>query len=154
MIKPEFPFLNNQIILSSDRVILHTKSDTIFLFGKGAVSLSSPNTVNVDAGEKVIVYSPRIELGFYPSYMEPTMKGRTFSVNLGIFLDDLIKAFEPLRSATGPAEPPPGLEEISDAIDNLATAAMKIVAAAQSLKNICETADSDSAILSKNTFVS
>lgn len=154
MIKPEFPFRNNQIILSSNRIVLHSKSDIIFLFGKGAVSLSSPNTVNIDAGEKVAVYSSRIELGSEPQNMEPTMKGKTFSVQLAFFLDDLIKAFEPvINIAAGPA-PPKGAESIAKAIGEISGAAKKIVDAANSLKSICELPDSVSPIVSKNTYVS
>jgi hypothetical protein len=63
MIKPEFPFKGNQLILSSDRIMLHTKSDAIFLFGAGAVALSSLQTINLDAKEKVLIDSPKIELG-------------------------------------------------------------------------------------------
>lgn len=63
MIKPEFPFKGNQLILSSDRLILHSKTDAIFLFGNGAVSLSSPQTINLDSKEKVLIDSPKIELG-------------------------------------------------------------------------------------------
>lgn len=63
MFKPEFPYKKNQLILSSDRVTLHSKTDAIFLFGKQAVALSSVKTINLDANEKVLVYSPIIELG-------------------------------------------------------------------------------------------
>lgn len=63
MFKPEFPYKGNQIILSSDRVTIHSKTDAIFLFGKQAVSLSSPKTINLDASEKVLIDSPKIELG-------------------------------------------------------------------------------------------
>lgn len=153
MISPQFPFSKNQIILSSDRIVLHSKSDAIFLFGKGAVSLSSPNTVNIDAEEKVAVFSPRIELGSAPAFMEPTMKGRTFSVQMALFLDALIKAFEPLTKISG-GDPPQGCEKLVKAVTELRGSAQKVIELSKPLKNICETPDSDSAILSKNTFVS
>jgi hypothetical protein len=63
MYSPQFPYKSNQVILSSDRVIIHSKNDAIFLFGKQAVSLSSPLTINLDASEKVLLDSPKIELG-------------------------------------------------------------------------------------------
>lgn len=63
MYSPQFPYKNNQLILSSDRVILHSKNDAIFLFGKQAVSLSSTKTINLDATEKVLIDCPKIELG-------------------------------------------------------------------------------------------
>jgi len=61
--KPVFPYKGNQLILSSERVTLHAKNDAIFLFGKKAVGLSSTNTINLDASNKVIVAAPVIELG-------------------------------------------------------------------------------------------
>ena len=63
MYKPVFPYKGNQLILTSDRVTLHAKNDAIFLFGKQAVGLSSTNTINLDASNKVIVAAPVIELG-------------------------------------------------------------------------------------------
>lgn len=63
MIIPEFPYIGNQIILTSDRVTLHSKKDGIFLFGKATVGLSSVGTINLDSKEKVLIDSPKIELG-------------------------------------------------------------------------------------------
>lgn len=63
MYSPQFPYKGNQVILSSDRVMLHSKNDAIFIFGKQAVSLSSPQTINLDATQKVLIDSPKIELG-------------------------------------------------------------------------------------------
>jgi hypothetical protein len=63
MITPEFPYKGNQIILSSDRVTLHSKKDGVFIFGKATIGLSSVGTVNIDSKEKVLIDSPKIELG-------------------------------------------------------------------------------------------
>jgi hypothetical protein len=63
MIIPEFPYKGNQIILTSDRVTLHSKKDGVFLFGKATVGLSSVGTINLDSKEKVLIDSPKIELG-------------------------------------------------------------------------------------------
>ena len=63
MLNPKFPFDGDQIILTSDRVMLHSKNDGVFLFGKGTVGLSSPSTINLDSREAVLVYSPKIKLG-------------------------------------------------------------------------------------------
>ena len=61
--KPQFPYKGDQIILSSDRVLLHSKNDSVFLFGKQAVSLSSTKTINLDAIDKVLISTNKIELG-------------------------------------------------------------------------------------------
>ena len=63
MIIPQFPYKGNQIILTSDRVTLHSKKDGVFLFGKATVGLSSVGTINLDSKEKVLIDSPKIELG-------------------------------------------------------------------------------------------
>ena len=53
--KLEFPFTGPQVILSSDRILLHSKKDAIILAGKRAVSLCSTETINLDAKEKIIL---------------------------------------------------------------------------------------------------
>lgn len=146
MISPKFPFKNDQIILSSDRIMLHSKNDCIFLFGKGAVSLSSPNTVNVDANEKVVVFSPRIELGNEPASFEPTMKGRTFLIQLSKLCEVLEEAG---RLLNGSSE-----SDIAGSMFNIAAAGQKIEEQAKRLKNLCEVFDEENTVLSKSTFVS
>jgi hypothetical protein len=64
MFTPTFPYLGNQVIISSGRVVNHSYDDFIFLFGKKGVSISSPATFTVDANEKTILASPKIELGY------------------------------------------------------------------------------------------
>lgn len=63
MYKPDFPYLGNQAIVTSGRVVLHSYDDFIFLFGKKGVAISSPSTFTVDANEKVVIASPDIRLG-------------------------------------------------------------------------------------------
>lgn len=63
MITPKFPYSGSQVIVDSDRVVLHSKKEGIFLFGKATVGLSSPSTINLDTNEAVLVYSPKIYLG-------------------------------------------------------------------------------------------
>lgn len=64
MYTPQFPYLGNQAIISSGRVVMHSKDDFIFLFGKKGIALSTPATVNLDVSERVIIASPKIELGY------------------------------------------------------------------------------------------
>lgn len=60
---PIFPYKGNQILITSDRVHLLSRNDGIFLMGTKTISLSSPMTINLDSGEKVLINSPKIELG-------------------------------------------------------------------------------------------
>jgi hypothetical protein len=83
MLEPSFPFLGKQIILTTDRVTLHSKTDGIFLFGKGVVALSSPATINLDSNEKVLIDSPKIELGSKAEALgEPVVLGRQLNQQL------------------------------------------------------------------------
>ena len=83
MLSPKFPYRGNQIILSSGRVILHSKDDAIFLFGKEAVGISSPKTINLDANEKILFNCPKIELGNKAETLgEPIILGRSFTREL------------------------------------------------------------------------
>ena len=88
MYTPKFPYTGNQVIITSGRVTHHSYDDFIFLFGKKGVAISSPSTFTVDANERTIIASPKIELGYQAERVgEPVMLGRTTAVQLGRLLD-------------------------------------------------------------------
>jgi hypothetical protein len=90
MLNPQFPYKSNQIILSSDRVLLHAKSDGVFLFGKQMVALASNGTVNIDAVEKILLDSNKIELGTQAELKgEPVVLGKKVKSLLYRLLDTL-----------------------------------------------------------------
>ena len=101
MYTPQFPYTGNQVIITSGRVTHHSYDDFIFLFGKKGVAISSPNTFTVDANQKTIIASPKIELGFQAEVRgEPLMLGRTTAAQLGRLLDaidNLSKALNTLK---------------------------------------------------------
>jgi hypothetical protein len=73
-----FPYNKAQIILSSDRVLLHSKKDAIILAGKRAVSICSTETINLDAKEKIILDCDIVELGHEAQALgENVILGRT-----------------------------------------------------------------------------
>lgn len=87
---PEFPYLGNQAIITSGRVVQHSYDDFIFLFGKKGVSISSPATFTVDAKEKTIINSPKIELGYQAELRgEPVLLGDSTVLQLGFLCNDL-----------------------------------------------------------------
>lgn len=93
MYKPAFPFKGKQIILSSDRVLLHSKSDSVFLFGSEAVGLSSTKTINLDAYEKVLIDSPKIELGREAETLgQPVVLGNALNNQLILLLQNVMEA--------------------------------------------------------------
>ena len=90
--KPEFPYLGEQIIINSGRVILNSKDDSVFLFSKKAIGFSSAGTINFDADDSIIVNTPNIYLGLGAT--EPLVKG----TQLTIMLDDILDALRVLSA--------------------------------------------------------
>lgn len=96
MYSPTFPYLGNQAIISSGRVVHHSYDDFIFLFGKKGVAISSPATFTVDANERTIIASPKIELGYQAeSGGESILLGKTTAKQIG----DLCTAIKNLADA-------------------------------------------------------
>lgn len=87
---PVFPYKGNQAIISSGRIIIHAKDDSIFLFGKKAVALSSIGVINMDSFEGVAFSAPKIELGLKAKDEgENIMLGITTNQMLVELLDEL-----------------------------------------------------------------
>jgi hypothetical protein len=88
MYVPQFPYTGNQVIISSGRVVHHSYDDFVFLFGKKGVSISSPATFTVDANERTILVSPKIELGYQAEKNgDPILLGAKTVKQLGDLLD-------------------------------------------------------------------
>lgn len=143
MFKPEFPYKGNQIIISSDRVTIHSKLDAIFLFGKQAVSISSTKTINLDAYDQVKIDSPNIELGHEAKVLgEPVVLGRTLSIQLVQLLASIKEAGAELKKASSENS------SLGATMNSIAGAGKLLYNSAESIQNALM-ADS---ILSKNTF--
>jgi len=90
MYKPIFPYLGPQVIISSGRVLAHSKDDMIFLFGKKGIGLSTPATLNFDVGERLLITSPKIELGYQAEVKgEPVLLGKSTVIQLSALCDAL-----------------------------------------------------------------
>lgn len=98
MLNPKFPYTGNQIIISSGRVVAHAKDDAIFLFGKKGVGISTNATFNVDAIERVIINSNKIELGLRAETEgQPVLKGNSTLQQLNRLLDAVIELGDALQ---------------------------------------------------------
>lgn len=140
MYQPTFPYLGNQAIITSGRVVHHSYDDFIFLFGKKGVSISSPATFTVDANERTIIASPKIELGYQAqSKGEPVLLGKTTAVQLGFLLD----AIQNLSDALGKLS----AEEPELAIPEILQTSKVLSGTTATVK-----ARLNSACLSKNTY--
>lgn len=145
MIKPQFPYLGNQLILSSDRILLHSKNDSIFIFGKGAVSLSSPATINLDSNEKVLIDSPKIELGRKAEEEgEPVVLGAELTAILRQLLEQLQNASMLMAQASE--------SDLGASMQAIASAGQIINAESARLVNVLGLTPETNPILSKTTF--
>ena len=149
MLDIQFPYKGNQLILSSDRVLLNSKKDAIFLFGKEAVSLSSTKTINLDAYEKVLIACDKIELGYRAEeYGEPLVLGLSLNRELVFLLNDLIDAGNQLQEASA--------TNLGTSMIAVHSAGLKISSTCNRLKLLLEKKNDsgklDSIILSKNTY--
>lgn len=141
MFVPSFPYLGNQVIISSGRVVHHSYDDFIFLFGKKGVSISSPATFTVDANERTIIASPKVELGYQAeSKGEPVLLGKSTVTQLQLLIDSLISMSDALGKLT--AETP------ETAIVGIRKAAIVLTDTAKTVKVQLESPT----CLSQNTF--
>lgn len=151
MLDPQFPYKENQIILSSDRVLLHSKKDAIFLFGKEAIGLSSTKTINLDAEEKVLIACDKIELGYKAETEgEPVVLGNQLNEQLILLLQSIEKAGDELQKAN--------TKDLGSAMDAIRSAGYYLSEASGRFKILLDRTNGfglggyDSVILSKNTF--
>ena len=87
---PVFPYKGNQAIISSGRILFHAKEDSVLIFGKKAVGISSIGPVNIDTYQGVSISSPKIELGLKAKDEgENLMLGITTNQMLVELLDEL-----------------------------------------------------------------
>jgi hypothetical protein len=146
MYNPKFPYKGNQLILTSDRVTIHAKNDAIFLFGKQAVSLSSTNTINLDASNKIILAGPVIELGNKAETLgQPLVLGRDLNQQLSALAQGL-KAVAAILAQVSESNLGASMQSIASAGGILYTAGDLL------LTGVGEGNPDLSKILSKNTF--
>lgn len=94
---PALPYTGDQIILTSGRVTLHAQDDSVMLFGKKSIALSSLGTVNLDVSSKVIINSPKIELGLSAEKLgEPVLLGNKSIFLIARLLDSLTELADAL----------------------------------------------------------
>jgi hypothetical protein len=88
-------FEGNNILFSSDRILLRAKKDSLFLFGSKSISLNSDGTINIDSKSEFIVNSPKIYLGINSvNEKEPILLGdKTYKL-----LEKIINTLDSLSS--------------------------------------------------------
>lgn len=136
---PDLKYSGNQIILSSGKITLHSKDDSIMLFGKKAIALSSLGTVNLDIAEKLLINAPKIQLGLNAEKEgEPIVLGNKTIVLLARLLDSI--------TAVGAS-----LAQLNES--NLSAAVPDIVKAGSAIRDLCPSLRADlEGLLSKVTY--
>lgn len=132
---PLFPYKGRQVLITSDRVVLHAKNDAIFLFGKQAIGLSSPGRVNIDTGTGTTINAPEIELGLQAKTLgQPVVKAQALIEILTPLLSDLLKASQALSnmSETGFAE---SLPQVVKSTEKLALTCNRLQVELNSIKS-------------------
>jgi hypothetical protein len=151
MLNPQFPYKGNQLILSSDRILLHSEKDAIFLFGKEAIGLSSTKTINLDADERVLIACNKIELGYKAEDEgEPIVMGNQLNQQLILLLQAVEIAGDELQKAN--------TNSMGSTMDAIRSAGYYLSQASARFKILLDRTSTsglggfDSLILSKNTF--
>jgi hypothetical protein len=99
--KPEFPYLGDHLILTSGRVTINSKDDSIMLFAKESISFSSAGTIHFNSDEELIINSPKIYLGLETDIdkPEPAIRGEKLYDLLNALIDTLNNLGEGLSYA-------------------------------------------------------
>jgi len=132
MYVPEFPYKGKQIIVSSGRVIVHAKSDGVFLFGKKNVGISSGGEVHIDAYGEIFLDAPKISLG---SKIDPQRMIGLEPVLLGYKTNQILirlsEALEELAQSLGTVSE----SDVPGSMFRLATSGPLLLNAAQAMNN-------------------
>ena len=73
--QPAFPYIGNQIIIDSDRVMINCKEDMALILAKKAVGISADSSVNIDTKGNFVVNANKIKLGIGDDSEHPLVKG-------------------------------------------------------------------------------
>lgn len=141
---PELPsnYINPQIILNSDRVVINAKTDNILISGNKSVGISSNRSINLEAKE-VYMHSTDIKLGD-KNATQPVLKGDIAVEYLKIIIQEIANlstALKTIQIYTGPnvvgvpdASIQPvaksacnNLEKVLDQIDNIKSNFVKTI---------------------------
>jgi len=106
-------YINPQIILNSDRIVLNAKKDSVLISGQKSVGLSSNDSVNIGA-KQIYIDGSDIRLGS-KNAEEPVLLGNQTTQLLEIIIKELINLSEKLQS--------PALSKIDPTLLPVASAA-------------------------------
>jgi len=143
MIKPEFPYKGNQVIITSERLLFHSRKDGIFLFGKATIGLSSVGTINMDSNEGIKINAPYVELGLNAQTLgESAVLGDTLTSILSNLNSALSLVANGLSKVDGSSE-----ESVATSMSILSTVGDSLVSATNDFSNRLDGITSDTVYL-------
>jgi len=121
-------YINPQIIINSDRVVLNSKKDEIMLFAKTNIELNTKNIINLNADERIHLNSKTVFLGPYDAthIPQPLLLGNNTVTLLSNVISSLYDLGCSLSSVVGSPEGSPALD-INAAGDNLMNSLERII---------------------------
>jgi hypothetical protein len=102
--QPAFPYIGNQIIIDSDRVMINCKEDMALILAKKAVGISADSSVNIDTKGTFVVNANKIKLGIGDDSEHPLVKGDVLIdllKEMALSLDDVATWLKKVPDADG-----------------------------------------------------
>jgi hypothetical protein len=125
---------DNQVILTSDRLVFNAKLDSIFLITKKDVAISSGGSLHINTGEKVIVNSPKVIIGI-GNDAQPVAKGDNLVAVLTNMINSLISLSASLTTATATGVGVASLITVNQAGTKLGSALINLQSQLDSIKS-------------------
>jgi hypothetical protein len=89
-------FINPQIILNSDRIVLNAKTDSVLISGQNSVGISSNNSVNIESTNEIDIASKLVKLGS-ANASQAVLRGDETIAYLKILITELQNLSEALK---------------------------------------------------------
>lgn len=128
-----------QVIITSDRLVFNSRSDSILMSGENTIFIGSNKSVNVKANSKIILESEEIKLGKQANENDPfesMILGDTFLQELSQLVQGIVYISTALQTATiWPAGAPAPDATQSTPASELLARANKFIAKIESFKS-------------------
>jgi hypothetical protein len=110
---PEGPssYINPQIIINSDRIIINSKSDSVFISGQKSIGISSNEDINLESLKSINLDSPLIRIGGLEK-TQPVLLGDDTIDVLTDLINELINLTSALKYTQKPTDPTQAIVDV------------------------------------------
>lgn len=110
---PEGPssYINPQIIINSDRIIINSKSDSVFISGQKFIGISSNEDINLESLKSINLDSPLIRIGGLGK-TQPVLLGDDTIDVLSDLINELINLTSALKYTQKPTDPTQAIVDV------------------------------------------